>query len=323
VGFTDSSDFPITPATAYEKNLAGRDTFVTVLDTSKSGSSSLVYSTFFGGSNSDEGYAIAADNDIIYFAGTTNSNNLPLKNPVQATYGGGGGYGDVFAAKLDRSLSGTNQLLFATYLGGSEDEIPGGVIPSGTQNMYVAGATRSSNFPTTIGPSLNGESDAFLTKLDIVAPTSLVYSRYIGGNGKDGIREVQVDSQGNAYVAGYTGSSDLQTINPLQDTFQGGEALSTDSWWFYSRDEVDAMVAKLNPNGTLTFSTFLGGTGAEGAFGLRIGVNGTVYVAGGTRSTDFYTANPYQAANAGQYDAFIVGIRGLVPGLLYLPIVKQ
>jgi hypothetical protein len=91
---------------------------------------------------------------------------------------------------------------------------------------------------------------------------------------------------------------------------------------------VDAMVAKCSLTGTLIFSSFLGGTGADGAFGLRVDGNGRVYIVGGTRSTDFpfLTINPFQGVNAGQYDAFIVGIDGLYPepyDWLYLPIVKH
>jgi len=328
VGFTDSSDFPIT-ANAYAGTLQDRDAFVSVLDTSKSGAASLVYSTFYGGTGADEGYAIAVANGIIYFAGTTLSTNLPLKNAVRTTFAGGTGYGDVFAAKLDPSLTGTNQLLFATYLGGSEDDFPAGVAPSGTEYMYVTGITGSSDFPTAgVSTSFGGgNSDAFLAKLDVVTPTSLVYSRFVGGNGKDGLRDVVVDSQDNTYVAGHTGSSNFQTVNPLQTTFKGGAVISTDSWWLTSRANSDVLVAKFDPTGTMIFGTFLGGTGAEGAMGIRLGTDGKVYVAGGTRSTDFgTTANAYQAANAGTYDAFIVSIGGLAPppaSGLYLPLILR
>ena len=328
VGFTDSSDFPTT-ANAYASTLQGRDAFVSVLDTSKSGAASLVYSTFYGDSGYDEGYAIAVANGIIYFAGTTTSTNLPLKNAVQTNNGGGSGYGDVFAAQLDPSLSGTNQLLFATYLGGSNDEIPGGVVPSGTGYMYVTGVT-GSNFPTTsVSPAFGGgagDEDAFLAKLDVAAPTSLFYSRFVGGNHKDGLRDVVIDSQDNAYVAGYTGSDNFQTVNPLQAIFKGGAAISGDSGWLTSRGASDAMLAKFDPTGTMIFGTYLGGTGADGAMGIRLGTDGKVYVAGSTRSTDFNTANAYQTSNAGTYDAFIVGIGGLTSApvnWLYLPLVLR
>jgi cell division septation protein DedD len=314
-GMTTSSDFPITAATAYSSTWQGpEDATVSVLDTTKSGAASLVYSTFFGGSDGhDEGYQIAVANGIIYLAGTTTSTNLPLKNAVQTTFGGGG-WGDVFVAVLDRTQTGTNQLLFATYLGGSKNEVPGGIAPSGTEYLYVTGVTGSSDFPTTaVSPSFGGgNSDGFLTKLDVVAP-GLVYSRFVGGNGKDGMRGIAVDSQDNAYVAGQTGSSNFPTVAPLQATFQGGSAISTDTGWFTSLGATDGLVAKFDPNGTMTFGTFLGGTGADGAAGIRLGTDGKVYVAGITRSTDFSTANAYQTNNAGTYDAFVVSIGELAP----------
>ena len=162
--------------------------------------------------------------------------------------------------------------------------------------------------------------------MDVVAPTSLAYSRFVGGNGKDGLRDVVADSQGNAYVAGYTGSNNFQTVVPLQAIFQGGTAVGTDSWWLISRGASDAMLAKFDPTGTMIFGTYLGGTGADGAMGIRLGTDGKVYAAGSTRSTDFNTANAYQTSNAGNYDAFIVGIGGLTPApanWLYLPLILR
>jgi hypothetical protein len=299
-----------------------------VLDTSKSGAASLVYSTFYGGTGADEGYAITVANSIIYFAGTTNSTDLPLRNAVQATFGGGGGYGDVFAAKLDPALTGTNQLLFATYLGGSKDEIPGGVAADSSGSMYVAGVTGSTNFPiTAISPTFGGGGrDAFLTKLKVTAPASLLYSRYVGGDGKDGIRDIAVDTQDNVYASGATSSSNLPTVSPIQSTLKGGTALSTDSWWFRDWGSVDAWTAKFDSTGVMTFGTYLGGTGADFVMGLRIGRDGKVYVAGGTRSTDLTLANAYKTTNAGTYDAFIISIGGLAPAgsnPVYLPLLEK
>ena len=329
-GFTDSSDFPTTPDAyerttpdAHESTRVQRDVFVSIFDLSKKKKASLAYSTRYGGSGYDEGYAISVANDIIYFAGTTTSKDLPLKNPVQTTFRGGG-WGDVFAAVLDPSQSPADQLLFSTYLGGSkndipggvatypggsQNEVPGGVAPSSTEYMYVAGTTLSSNFPTTgVSPSFGGNADAFLTKLDVTAPTSLVYSRFVGGSGRDGIRGVVVDSEDNAYVAGGTGSKNFQTVDPLQATFKGGAALNSDSWTLTTWNAVDALIAKFDPTGAMTFGTFWGGTGADGAGGIRIGTDGKVYVAGGTRSKKIKPKNAFQKKNAGQYDAFVVGI---------------
>ncbi len=311
-GFTSSSDFPTT-ANAYSRVFSHGDAFVSVLDTAKSGAASLSYSTFFGGSGSDEGYAIVAENGRIYLAGPTSSKDLPLKNPIQAI-NKGGGWGDTYAAVLDPTKSGRKQLLFATYLGGKKNDVPGGVAPSGKDYLYVVGSTGSSDFPTTsISPPFGGNTDGFLTKLDITAPTKLIYSRFVGGSGKDGIRDIVVDGQDNAYVAGGTGSSNFPTVAPLQSAFKGGAALGSDAWTLTFWGAVDALIAKFDPAGAMTFGTFWGGTGADGAGGIRIGTNGNVYVAGGTRSKNIRLVKAAQKKNAGNYDAFVIAIGNLAP----------
>lgn len=315
IGFTGSEDFPVTE-NAYKSTIQENDydAFVSVIDTSKSGEESLIYSTYYGGSAGDEGYAIAVDNNLIYFAGTTNSTDLPLKNPVQDTLNGGMGWGDVYAAVIDPSQSGVNQLRFATYLGGSDTEVPGGVAPAGSEYMYVTGITKSSDFPTTgVSPSFGGEQDAFLTKLDIVAPTSLVYSRFVGGSKGDGFRGLAVDDQDNVYVAGASESNNFPTVDPIEETFQGGAPADTDGWAIRIFDESDVVVAKFNPSGTMTFGSYLGGNGAESASSIALGEDGKVYVAGGTRSTNLDTENAYQTTNAGNYDAFVIALGGLIP----------
>ncbi|MCJ7588221.1 MAG: SBBP repeat-containing protein [Candidatus Aminicenantes bacterium] len=311
-GFTSSSDFPTT-SNAYSRLFSQGEAYVSVLDTSKSGAASLTYSTFYGGSGFDEGYGLAVANGIIYLAGPTSSKNLPLKNPIQAAFKGGN-WGDGYAAILDPSKSGAKQLLFATYLGGSKNDLPGGIVPSGTDYIYVVGTTGSSDFPTTrISPAFGGNLDGFLTKIDVTAPTKLKYGRFVGGSGRDGIRDVVVDSQDNAYVAGGTGSANLQTAEPLQATFKGGAALSNDAWMLTTWGAVDALIAKFDPTGKMTFGTFWGGTGADGAGGIRLGTNGKVYVAGGTRSKNIRLVKAAQKTNAGQYDAFVIAIGKLAP----------
>jgi hypothetical protein len=311
-GFTASSDFPTT-ANAFKGTLTQADAYVSVFDTSKAGAASLKYSTFFGGTGSDEGYGLAVADGIIYLAGPTSSKDLPLKNAIQKTFKGGG-WGDTYVALLDPSKTGAKQLRFSTYLGGSKDDVPGGIIPSGKDYVYVVGATGSSDFPTTsISPAFGGKSDGFLTKIDVTAPTKLVYSRFVGGSARDGIRDVAVDGQDNAYVAGGTASADFPTVAPLQATFKGGAALGTDSWMTTYWGGVDAMVAKFNPKGKMVFGTFWGGTGADGAASIRIGGNGKVYVAGSTRSRNLRLVRAGQKKNAGQYDAFVIAIGKLAP----------
>jgi len=140
-GYSWSDNFPTT-ANAFQRTNKSGDAFVSVVDPSKSGAASLVYSTLFGGTNYDEGYGIAVAGGAIYLAGTagSGSTDLPLKNPIYPTHDPAG-EPDAFAAKFDPSRAGAAQLLFATYLGGSKQEIPGGVAVDGAGQMYVVGFT--------------------------------------------------------------------------------------------------------------------------------------------------------------------------------------
>ena len=314
VGFTNSSDFPTTE-NAFHRTKAGSewgtDALVSVLDPSESGAASLVYSTYYGGSGSDEGYGIDVSDGIIYFAGHSLSDDLSLKNPIQAINRGGSGLGDAYLAKLDPLQSGNNQLLFATYLGGTADEVSGGVAVDTPENVYWVGATESSDFsPTNISTHYGDENfDAFLVKLDTTAP-SLVYSRSVGGSGDDGFRDVIFDSYGNAYATGGTGSEDFPLVDPIQDNYRGGVAPEPELSWY---GPGDALIAKFDAIGTMTFATYLGGTGAEAGLGIALDTAGNVYVAGGTRSTELEPVNPFQEASAGGWDAFVVRIGGLAP----------
>jgi hypothetical protein len=319
VGMADSPDFPTTEG-AFQGQKAGTedwtlDTVVAVVDPSKSGAASLVYGTYYGGSEHDEGQGIAVSDGIIYFAGYAASDDLPLENPIQADFHGGdswgGGGSDGYLAKLDPSQSGDDQLLFATYFGGTGDEITGEVVVDGSGNVYWVGGTGSADFPTTdISPPYGGgDWDAFLVKID-TTNSILPLSRLAGGSGNDGFWSVVVDVGGNIYAAGGTGSANFPKVDPTQDTFRGGVAPDTHWSWL---GPGDALIAKFDPTGEVTFATYLGGTGAEAALGITLGTDGKVYVAGGTTSSNLETVNAFQDANAGNYDAFIVGIGGLIP----------
>ena len=308
VGYTGSTNFPTKDE--YQSDQTGPDAFVAVVDPSKSGVDSLVYSTYYGGSSSDEGWAIDVLDGIIYFAGCTSSDPLPLKNPVQPNYGGSGtwGFGDAFVAKLDPSLAGANQLLFATYLGGEDGENSGAIAVDASGDVYLVGATESDDFPTTgISPSYGGgDWDAFLVKLRTNS-SSLIFSRFVGGSGNDGGRGVVLDAYGNAHVTGGTGSNDFPTVNPIQDTFRGGSGANYPLSWL-GLGPGDAFVAKFDATGAMTFGTYLGGAGDEAGLGIALDTTGSIYVTGGTESTDFDTVNPFQDANAGEFDDFVAKI---------------
>ena len=174
-------------------------------------------------------------------------------------------------------------------------------------NAYVTGYTNSPNFPTAspIQPAFGGGNwDAFVTKLN-AAGSALVYSTYLGGSGDDEGRAIAVDSSGNAYVAGETGSSDFPTANPIQAARNGSN---------------DAFVTKLNAAGNaLVYSTYLGGTLGDMNVGggIAVDASGNAYVTGDTTSTDFPTAGPFQSTNGGSSDVFIAKIGEITVGCTY------
>jgi hypothetical protein len=212
-----------------------------------------------------------------YVAGITSSADFPTANPLQPALAGSA---DAFVVKIDPNGS---TLLYSTYLGGSYSDEPAflgevtqGIAVDGTGSAYLTGQTLSIDFPTVnpMQPALAGESDAFVAKLNPTG-SALAYATYLGGNGGeqsyDG--DISVDTNGNVYVTGDTSSDDFPTLDPLQPTMAG---------------YVDAFVAKLNPEGALVFSTYLGGFSLDVGRGISVDVAGNLYLTGSTYSdTDF------------------------------------
>ncbi len=286
-GFTASTNFP-TKNPFQGSNAGYQNAFVTKLSPT---GSALVYSTYLGGSAYDNAFGIAVDSaGNAYVTGETSSTNFPTQNPFQGTNAGGD---DAFVTKLSPTGS---ALVYSTYLGGSGGDGAYGIAVDGAGNAYVTGPTWSRDFPIQNpfqGAYGGGYEDAFVTKL---SPTgsALVYSTYLGGSGGDGGRGIALDSARNAYVTGYTNSTNFPTQNPFQGTNAGGD---------------DAFVTQLSPTGSaLVYSTYLGGSGGDAAFGIALDSARNAYVTGLTYSTDFPTQNPFQGANAGGDDAFVAQI---------------
>jgi hypothetical protein len=269
----------------------------------------LVYSTYLGGSASEQGNAIAVDAaGNAFVTGSTQSLNFPTTaGSFQTTLGGSA---DVFVTKLNPT--GT-ALVFSTYLGGSGDESGLGVAVDAAGNAYVTGLTSSANFPTTAGAfdsSFNGGSaDAFVAKLNPTG-TALVYSTYLGGGSYDGGIGIAVDAAGSAYVTGFTGSANFPTTAGAFQPASGGCGHA---------DYCDAFVAKLNTAGSgLLYSTYLGGTGAEQGIGIAVDAAGNAYVTGQTYSTNFpTTALAFDTTVNGFDDAFVAKLNPTGSGLLY------
>jgi hypothetical protein len=295
-GTTQSTNFPV--LNAIQATSAGlADFFVTKLSAD---GSALVYSTYLGGAGFDEGFAIAVDaDDNAYVAGFAGA-GLPTTSGVLQTAPAGGF--DGYVAKLNPAGS---AIVWATYLGGAGFDVVTAIAVDTSGNVYVTGATGSSDFPTTTGAfqrtcggcgALN-VGDAFVTKLNATG-SALVYSTFLGGSTgtdpDDFAEAIAVDAAGNAHVVGSTHSTNFPTtIGAPQTVFWGGDQ--------------DAFVTKLNPTGTaLVYSTYLGGNGYEVGEAILLDENGRAYVVGGTSSTNFPTRNPTQATYGGGIsDVFI------------------
>jgi hypothetical protein len=224
-GHTNSPDFPT--QNALQPNYGGGhfNGFVAKLNPQASGPDSLIYSTFLGGSVSDEALGIAVDSaGDVYVAGETSSPDFPVVNAMQPAYGGGSA--NAFVAEIDST--GTT-LLWATYLGGSGDDGASGLALDANDNIYITGSTTSTDFPilNAIQSNLAGSSNAFVAELTPDGST-LVYSTYLGGSGAEDVYQngasigaIAVDAAGNAYVTGQTTSVDFPTVNPYQPALLG------------------------------------------------------------------------------------------------------
>ncbi|MFB3778502.1 MAG: SBBP repeat-containing protein [Bryobacteraceae bacterium] len=249
----------------------------------------ISYSTFLGGSGLDTIRALTVDTaGNAYVAGYTDSSDLPVAgSPAQAASRGGV---EAFVAKLNSTGS---SLVYCTYLGGSSDDRAFGIAVDSSGNAYLTGWTYSTNFPTTTGArqrTLGGGRDAFVSKLN-PAGSALLYSTYLGGSGNDSGNGIAIDANGNAHVAGDTYSTNFPVLGGYRTSSAGRQ---------------DAFIAKLNSAGTnLVWSTYLGGSGDEGATALTVDSSGYVYVTGGTTSVNFPTYLALQAASGGGQDAFV------------------
>jgi hypothetical protein len=263
----------------------------------------LSYSTYLGGSGQDEAARIAVDAaGHAYVTGFAESANLPTTLGAFQTTSGGAT--DAFVTKLNPAGSG---LVYSTYLGGSSFEEGSGIAVDAAGNAYVTGSTYSADFPTTPGsyqPTLAGDQDAFMTKLNSTG-SGLLYSTYLGGSGPDVGRGIVVDTAGSAYVTGDTSSTDFPTTpGAFQPAFDGLQ---------------DAFVIKLNPSGSaLAYSTYLGGSDGESSGLIAVDTAGSAYVTGTTRSADFPTTpGAFQPAFGGVQDAFVIKLTPSGSALVY------
>src|SRR5262249_33281225 len=171
-----------------------------------------------------------------------------------------------------------------------------GVAVDTSGNVFVTGITNSQDFTTrnAFQPTITGAAeDAFITKISADG-TNILFSSYLGGSNIDQAFAIALDSVGDEYITGSTASSDFRTKNPIQPTFRGA---------------FDAFVAKVKGDGSqLVYSTYLGGSAFDEAYGIAVDSSGAAYVTGTTASTNFNVFNAFQPNNAGDDDAFVAKI---------------
>ena len=300
-GETLAPDFPTT-ANAYQRTHSGAlDVVVAKIDPLKSGMSSLLYSTYLGGTGYESGQGIATEGGRVYFTGYTASSDFPTSSGArQRTLRGGN---DAFVARIDTNQSAS--LDWSTLLGGSSLEGGGTGIALLGLTPIVTGYTTSSDFPTTSGAydrTHNGSADAFVSRITSDG-LGLIYSTLYGGSRWDEPTDLDITSPNEPVVVGVTDSADLPTTpNAFDRSYNGGECGIPEA-----PDRCnDGFLLSLNPFGSaLAFATYFGGDNED--LIARVDVSGSnAVIAGTTSSANFpVTGNAFQPARKGRSDAFL------------------
>lgn len=299
IGSTDSPTFPITPAGTYSVSVdGGLEGDVMVAKLSADGKQ-MIFTTHLGGGNTQWGLGIALDTSgNLYLTGFTASPDFPhttdltTDNILMNT--------NCFVTKLNPAA---NAILYSTLIGGSLQDACNAIAVDSAGNAYVVGATQSTDFPTVnpVQSTLQGSvfnmynSDAFVAKLN-PAGTKLLYSTYLGGSGINAAMAVAVDATGNAYLTGYTTSSNFPVSSGVFQPSYGGAGGQFDSTFSTG----DAFVVKMSPAGAMVYSTYLGGSQDDAGWGIAIDAQGNAYIGGSTLSSKtFPVLNAFQAVYGG------------------------
>ena len=305
-GCTASDDFPRVRQIDNVFN-GPTEAFVTRLYGSLS---TIIYSTFIGGDTADYACDIVVDTSIspcidAYITGCTytkGGTNYPTNGTITAYDASHNGKCDIFISKL-RYENSTLSLRYSSFLGGSLDDFAYSLSVYCTK-VFLTGASFSSNFPTKnyYDNSLTGYGDAIVAKFDteVQAESSLIYSTYLGGSSSNDYGwDIAADGSGNAYVTGWTQSTDFPTSNAYDASYNG---------------LIDVFVTKLNnsiPVG-LVFSTYLGGGSYDEGFGIAFDSEGYSYITGRTYSSGFpVTDGAYDESYNGSYDVFVTKLEGI------------
>ncbi len=305
-GFTSSIDFPVTPG-AFDETRNGGDSYILKLAPS---GSNIIYSSFFGGGSSEEGWDVKVDGlGQAHVVGQTRSSDFPTTTGAfDTTYESATCTvcQDVYAVKFDASGS---TLLYGTFIGGSTLDYTYSADLDALGNILIVGHTDSTDIPVTVGafqPSFAGQTDAFLMKLN-ASGTDLVYGTYLGGSSYESsspiIGGVAVDATGNAYVTGLTTSSDFPTTVGSFDTTYNGQH--------------EPYITKFDPNGNLIYSTFVGGTNNDYARAIDVDSDGNAYITGQTISSNLPITGDAFQKNLNGHDAYLLVLDDVGENIVY------
>jgi len=273
VGRTSSVNLPV--VNAYQDTFNGGSHDVYVVKLSSDGQT-VLFCTYLGGSGVEWATCVTTDsNDNIIVGGTTSSTNFPTLNYYQDTNLGGAFYGtDAFIAKFNTS----GHLKYSTYLGGTGDDWCYGIDTDSSNRIAVTGSTLSSDFPMDNAfQDTNGGAagvDYFITMFGTTGQTTR-FSTYLGGSTTDAGSSLVFDKEGRVIVSGLTNSLDYPTVNAFDDTFNGGS--------------YDVSVAKFYNNGTIIFSTYIGGNGYDQTYDIITDEENNILFVGSTTSIDYPT----------------------------------
>jgi hypothetical protein len=271
-------NFPTTTG-AYDVTLNGNtDVFVAKLDPSASGSAQLAYSTYLGGASADIGNSIGlGDGGMIFVTGTTSSTAFPTTSGAYSTTIAGGS--DAFVAVIDPAATGSAQLVYSTFLGGSGADASNGLVLEEDGIFTIAGTTAdaTTDWPTTTGAydaTHNGSDDVFIARIDRTANGSaqLVYSTLLGGSGFDRCNALTIDTDGILYLTGESAGG------------TGRYPTTTGAFDEINSSNSDVFVSKLDPSASgsaqLVYSTFLGGATIEVGTAIAVDADGMIYLTG-------------------------------------------
>jgi hypothetical protein len=317
-GYTTAASFPTT-SNAYQGALNSiQNAFVSRIDTTQSGASSLIYSSFLGGSGGDSGIGIAVDsNHRAYITGKTCSSDFPItQTAYQSTVGPNC---SAFLSQLDTSATSNQGLIYSTFLGGttSSSSNPNGdggtaIALGSNQHAYIAGYATSPNFPVTTSGSNSTNGKDFVAEFDTTKSqsASLIHSTLVGGSGGESMVNqslgLAIDGIGNAYIGGNTQSTDFPVTSNAIQSSPGANGQNE-------------YLAVLSPDAsTIIYGTYLGGAGGlSGSYyelvsGLALDQSNNIYVSGTTTSSNFQTTTgALQTSLAGGYDGFVMKLTAL------------